>query len=99
MIIEYEKLIRVKMACDLFLRDDYYIKEVAEIMGMSKSTIQRYLRDSLVKCLYNRDEQQAIDYKLKENIKKGKIKGGNNYAKNNQYVKRKDGKFNGSITK
>lgn len=94
-----EKIDNIKMSVSLFLENDIYINEVAQIIGVSRSSVQRYLNDPLVEIIYGKKIVNKIKEKLKNNYNKGKQKGGINYSKNNQYVKRRDGKFNGSIKK
>ena len=62
-IIEKEKCIL--MSAKLFLENDYFIKDIAMILGKSTSTIQRYLQRGSELGICNYDKIFEKKYKTK----------------------------------
>ena len=69
-------------------------KEISEITGISKSSVQRYLKETIEK-LFSKDLYNKIQESLKENIRQARSIGGINSTKNNIYLKDEKGKFIG----
>ena len=71
-------------------------KEISEITGISKSSVQRYLNDKeTIEKLFSKDLYNKIKESLKENIRQARSIGGINSTKNNIYLKDEKGKFIG----
>ena len=71
-------------------------KEISEITGISKSSVQRYLNDKeTIEKLFSKDFYNKIQESLKENIRQARSIGGINSTKNNIYLKDEKGKFIG----
>ena len=71
-------------------------KEISEITGISKSSVQRYLNDKeTIEKLFSKDLYNKIQESLKENIRQARSIGGINSKKNNIYLKDEKGKFIG----
>ena len=71
-------------------------KEMSEITGISKSSVQRYLNDKeTIEKLFSKDLYNKIQESLKENIRQARSIGGINSTKNNIYLKDEKGKFIG----
>lgn len=71
-------------------------KEISEITGISKSSVQRYLNDKeTIEKLFSKDLYNKIQESLKENIKQARSIGGINSSKNNIFLKDEKGKFIG----
>ena len=71
-------------------------KEISEITGISKSSVQRYLNDKeTMEKLFSKDLYNKIQESLKENIRQARSIGGINSTKNNIYLKDEKGKFIG----
>ena len=71
-------------------------KEISEITGISKSSVQRYLNDKeTIEKLFPKDLYNKIQESLKENIRQARSIGGINSTKNNIYLKDEKGKFIG----
>ena len=71
-------------------------KEISEITGISKSSVQRYLNDKeTIEKLFSKDLYNKIQESLKENIRQARSVGGINSTKNNIYLKDEKGKFIG----
>jgi|GEM_PF-3264586 len=69
-------------------------KELANMTGISKSSIQRYLTDQkLVESLTDTETYTIITEALSKNKQEGKVRGGINSAKNSVAIKDKAGKF------
>ena len=90
-----KNIYNVETSVALLIKGNLYIKDIADIMGYSSSSIQRFLNDPLVATIYGNEIKEIVSKRLKENIEKGKSKGGTKSAKNYQYVKSTNGKFNG----
>ena len=71
-------------------------KEISEITGISKSSVQRYLNHKqTIQKLFYKDLYNKIQESLKENIRQARSIGGINSTKNNIYLKDEKGKFIG----
>ena len=71
-------------------------KEISEITGISKSSVQRYLNDKeTIEKLFSKNLYKKIQESLKENIRQARSIGGINSTKNNIYLKDEKGKFIG----
>ena len=71
-------------------------KEISEITGISKSSVQRYLNDKeTIEKLFSKDLYNKIQESLKENIRQARSICGINSTKNNIYLKDEKGKFVG----
>ena len=71
-------------------------KEISEITGISKSSVQRYLNDKeTIEKPFSKDLYNKIQESLKENIRQARSIGGINSTKNNIYLKDEKGKFIG----
>lgn len=71
-------------------------KEISEITGISKSSVQRYLNDKeTIEKLFSKDLYNKIQESLKENIRQARSIGGINSTKKNIYLKDEKGKFIG----
>lgn len=69
-------------------------KELADITGIPKSSIQRYLTDQkLIESLTDTETYTLIKDSLLRNKQEGKVKGGINSSKNSVIIKDKAGKF------
>lgn len=69
-------------------------KELADITGIPKSSIQRYLTDQkLVESLTDTETYTLIKDSLLRNKQEGKVKGGINSSKNSVVIKDEAGKF------
>jgi len=97
-----EILIRktIEILVDMFLNNNYTIKEMSQITKIPSSTIQRYLNDTeRIKQIYPNSYFEIINKiksKLEYNKLLGKIRGGTNYAANNESLKDEKGHFTGS---
>lgn len=98
-MIQINKEKNILKVVKLFLENDLYINEIAELSNISSSSVQRYLNDPLVCDLFGSKTKEQIKTKLKAKKISGNIKGGRNYSLNNTAIKNIDGKFNGSIKK
>jgi len=80
-----------------FLKNPTYtmleLSELPELKGISKSSIQRYLNDSLIISIFGRKTYEEIQELLKNNISNARKKGGINSFKNNEPIKDDKGKF------
>ena len=66
-------------------------KEISEITGISKSSVQRYLNDKeTIEKLFSKDLYNKIQESLKENIRQARSIGGINSTKNNIYLNNND---------
>ena len=92
---EERKIYNVNTAINLFLEKDCYIEEIAILMEVSSSSVQRYLNDPIAKTLFSKEQLEKVQNKLAKNKEKGVKKGGITSQQKNQYVKIKNGKFNG----
>lgn len=68
-----------------------------ELKGISKSSIQRYLNDSLIVELFDKKTFNKIQEMLEIKASDGHKKGGMNSFKNNKAIKDSSGKFTGTI--
>lgn len=83
----------------LLLTKGYFINQIAEELNLSTSCIQRYLNSSIIEEELGEDIKLEVQEKLKQNLNKGKKKGGEEYANNNDAAKGENGKFIGSYPK
>lgn len=90
-----KNIYNVSTSVALLIKANLYIQEIADIMGYSRSSIQRYLNDPLVETIYGKEIKEIVSNRLEENYINGKIKGGSNANKTHQYVKTTNGRFNG----
>lgn len=93
------KKIMIFKAVQLLLKKGYFIKEIAQELNLSTSSVQRYLNDPIIDEELGEEVTKEIKRILTSNLYKGKIIGGTTYAHNNEPVKLKNGKFAGSIKK
>lgn len=70
-------------------------KELAELTGISASSVQRYLNDPLIKDLFSPETFDQIREILDDNILNARKKGGINCFKNNEVKKNDRGQFMG----
>lgn len=94
-IYEERKINNVSTAISLFLKKDCYIEEIAKIMEVSSSSVQRYLNDPIATLLFSKEEIEKVQNKLAKNKERGVKKGGITSQLKNQYVKTRYGRFNG----
>ena len=73
------------------------LSELPELKGISKSSIQRYLNDSLIINLFGQKTYNNIQALLKKNIMTARQKGGRNSFKNNVQMQDSQGRFVGSV--
>ena len=74
--------------------------EIGKALNMSSSSVQRYLNDEqTIKTYLGTECFDEIQRKLLENKKEGLVRGGKNYAKNNEFTKDELGRFTGSRRK
>lgn len=94
------KRLNILNSVKLYLVDNrQYINEIAEILSISSSSVQRYLNDELIEEELGNEVKTEIKEKLIQMKKNGNIKGGINYSRNNIALKDKKGKFIGSKIK
>lgn len=91
-----KKLERVLKVAKYFLENGGSVEEVSNATGFSKSSVQRYLNDKLVVEHLGMNNYTMIHDCLTRQKYEGKIKGGNNFAKNNIPLKDEKGNFSGS---
>ena len=72
------------------------IEEIANSLGMSRSSVQRYLNDSYVSEITSIEEAKLIKEYLKAMKNEGKSMGGRKSTDDGNYVKDESGKFRGS---
>lgn len=72
------------------------LSELTELKGISRSSIQRYLKSELINDMFGEDIYQKIQELLKLNHLSAQKKGGINSFLNNQSVKDRNGQFMGS---
>lgn len=92
------KKIKIFKSVQLLFKD-YFIKQIAQELKTSTSTIQRYLNNPIIEEELGENIKIEVEKRLKNNLHKGKIKGGVNYALNNTPIKLENGQFTGSIKK
>lgn len=87
----------IKTVVNSYLKDSSKtIQQVSEETGISKSSIQRYLNDSHIRDIIDKETLAELQSKKIRNKADGKKKGGINSFLNNVSLKNKDGKFIGS---
>ena len=75
------------------------IKEIAEALGYSESSVQRYLTDELVSEITSIEEAEKIKEFLKAMKKEGNKRGGITSSKSNEILRGENGKFSGNVRK
>lgn len=60
-----EKEQNILLCAKLFLENDYYIIDIANIIKKSTSTVQRYLNDPYIEIKLGKDIKELIELKLK----------------------------------
>lgn len=90
------KKINILKVAKYFLENGGTMKEVELATGIPSSTVERYLEsDEIIKTL-GKESFDIIQNKKIQNKKEGLIKGGKQYAANNEFIKDELGKFVGS---
>jgi len=92
---------RVRNVVTTFITTDMTIKEVAEALKLSFSTVQRDLNDlERIENIFGSTKRElilkAIKKKLDINKKRGRALGGTNSTFNNVSTRDENGKFNGN---
>lgn len=92
---------QVKLVIDSFLKyKDITIDELSKIIGVSSSSIQRYLNDvEYIELIYGTEAKtilEKVSEKLKKNKNDGLSKGGINSTTNNVPIRDENGKFTGN---
>ena len=81
-----------------FLRNpNLSMKELASLVNMTPSSVQRYLNDDYIKHSLGLDVYNQVQQYLQEHKKNRAQLGGRNFAKNNRALKDENGKFIGSV--
>ncbi|MBE6160072.1 MAG: hypothetical protein E7157_03375 [Lactobacillales bacterium] len=93
------KKINIYKSVLLLLTKGCFIQEIANELGLSTSCIQRYLNSSIIEEELGENIKVEVQERLEKNINKGRKKGGEEYAVNNEAAKGEDGKFIGSYPK
>ena len=75
------------------------IKEIAEALGYSESSVQRYLTDELVPELTSKEDAKNIKEFLKQMKLEGNKKGGITSSETNEILREENGKFSGNVRK
>ena len=98
-----EKIQKVTETVTEFLKNKKTIREISEITGISKSSVQRYLNDEeYIKIIFGGEASfiiEEINRRLEENQIEGTKLGGTNFALNNEPIKDNLGHFKGSRKK
>ncbi len=93
-----ERKLNILKSVQLLLVDNKkYIKEIADEIGLSTYSIQRYLKNDVISKELGKEIQDEIDKRLLVLRHNGNIKGAKAYVKRNIATKEYNGKFNGSI--
>ena len=93
---EEEMKVKILFLSKLFLESNYSDIELSNITGISSSSVGRYLTSDLAKEVLGSDIYNEISKKRQENLYNAKIKGGQNFIKQNVPFKDNEGKFIGS---
>ena len=92
---------KICIAVKAFLEHPTYtmseLSELPELKGISKSSIQRYLNDSIIINLLGQDTYDNVQALLKKNVIAARQKGGINSFKNNVQVQDSQGRFVASV--
>ena len=96
---EIIRKIKIFKAVQLLLTKKYFIKQIAQELNTSSSSIQRFLNNPIIEEELGEEVTEEIKKILISNLYKGKIIGGTNYALNNEAIKIENGHFAGSIRK
>lgn len=97
-----EKIYKVEEVVELFLKERKTIYEMAadKSLGISKSSIHRYLNDEdIIRYIYGEKADfiiEEIKRRLKENKEIGNKNGGDTFARNYTALKDSNGLFKGS---
>ncbi len=83
----------------LFIETNKSDKDLAKETGIPASSVGRYLTCSLAKEVLGENTFDYIKKKREENKSLGRKKGGQTFARNNEYIKDEFGKFIGSFKK
>ena len=98
-----EKKQKVSIVVKEFLINKKSIKQISEEVGISTSSVQRYLNDEVyIKDAFGVNASliiEEIHRMLEENKIEGNKLGGQNFAKNNEATKKENGQFTGSKKK
>lgn len=107
---QYNMELKIRLAVEIFVRSGFSLSDVeiselvtkaheidARIPVMSRSSIDRYLKDDRIRKYYSDDIYRVLLEKRRENLMAAKSKGGKSYAENNVPVFDEQGKFTGSI--
>ncbi|MBQ6840587.1 MAG: hypothetical protein IJO63_00520 [Bacilli bacterium] len=103
---------KIRYVAEIFVRSGYSMSdaEIANIINeaqsvnpfiptISRSSIDRYLKDSRLNDFYSLDIYHEIMEARKNNLLAAKSKGGKAYAENNVPTYDEDGRFTGSVKK
>lgn len=94
------KKLNILMSVRLYLVENKeYINEIANILSVSSSSVQRYLNDIIIEEELGYEIKEEIKEKLKQGKIKGNSEGGIIYSKKNIAIKDKKGRFMGSKSK
>lgn len=93
---EEEMKVKILFLSKLFLESNYSDIELSNITGISSSSVGRYLTSDLAKEVLDEKTYNDISKKRQENLYNAKIKGGQNFIKQNVPFKDNEGKFIGS---
>ena len=96
---EEEMKVKILFLSKLFLESNYSDIELSNITGISSSSVGRYLTSDLAKEILDEKTYNDISKKRQENLYNAKIKGGQNFIKQNVPFKDNEGKFIGSYKK
>ena len=107
---QYNIEMKIRLAVEIFVRSGFSLSDVEissllteahevdpRVPTISRSSIDRYLKDEWIREFYSDDIYRVLLEKRKENLMAAKSKGGKSYAQNNVAVFDEDGKFAGSI--
>ena len=93
---EEEMKVKILFLSKLFLESNYSDIELSNITGISSSSVGRYLTSDLAKEVLDEKTYNDISKKRQENLYNAKIKGGQNFIKQNVTFKDNEGKYLGS---
>ena len=94
-----KKRINVLKTAKLFIEEDCFIKDIADKLNLTTSSVQRYLNDPIIKEEFGDETAVFIKNKLLKNKESGNLNGGLQFVKKNNALKDKNGKFIGSQPK
>ena len=91
---------KVRIVVDTFLDNPSLTNaELSKLTNVSKSSVQRYLKDDRVYEIYGDDTVKMIEEAHLRNKEDGRRKGGFNSTINNVALKDKHGKYMGNVRK